>query len=446
MDTKLRRSRPLETTSTKASATSAAASTRRVRCCAEPAMARLPSFSAPRRRPREARRREPEEHGAQDRRPQGEAEYLPSTAIIDRRGMSAGPKRVTARPPHTRARRPAPRPCWPAPGSRRGAGAPDASAWRPSAPHADLARPRHRSSQHQAGHVHAGQHQHRQRRAGQDAERGPGATDDLVLEGTARGFQGLGGAGYRVAALARLPQVLFHAARLVAPHAADDVVVVREPVPGMLFARHRERPPDVDRLSVPVGLVRPSDVLEAFRQHTHDAEGPAREAHRAPDRGRIALETAHPQRVAEDHHVGGALELVALLDVASERGRMADQREESGRDPHPAELFRRLSVAELQVAAPVGGDRVERPQLGAVVAEVGGSEREVGSGRSLLEEAHQAVRIRIRQGRDQDPLDRAPDGGVGADGDPQGQDRGGGEPRDRRRSGSNSDVRGPHGR
>jgi hypothetical protein len=35
---------------------------------------------------------------------------------------------------------------------------------------------------------------------------------------------------------------------------------------------------------------------------------------------------------------------------------MAEQREEPGRDPHPAELLRRLGIAELEIAAPVGGD------------------------------------------------------------------------------------------
>src|SRR5204862_8191100 len=106
-------------------------------------------------------------------------------------------------------------------------------------------------------------------------------------------------------------------------------------------------PPDVDGLAVRIGLVRAPDVLEAPRQHTRDAEGPARQADGAADDARVALEAAHPERVTEDHHVGAALDLVRLLDVAGERGRATEQREEPGADPHPAELLRPLGVAEV---------------------------------------------------------------------------------------------------
>ncbi len=150
--------------------------------------------------------------------------------------------------------------------------------------------------------------------------------------------------------------------------------------------------------------------------------------------------------MAEDHHVGGVLDLVALPDVAAERGRTAEQGEESGRDPHPAELLRRLGVTELQIGAAIGGDPLERPQLGAIVAEIRGREREMGIGRRFLEQAHEAIRIRIRQGRDQDALDRAPDRGVGADGDGQGQGGGGGEPRGPPQEPDRvAEIMGPHG-
>ena len=53
-------------------------------------------------------------------------------------------------------------------------------------------------------------------------------------------------------------------------------------------------------------------MLEAFGKNADDAERPPRKSHRTADDVGIAVETPHPQRVAENHDVVIALNLVRL--------------------------------------------------------------------------------------------------------------------------------------
>ena len=216
---------------------------------------------------------------------------------------------------------------------------------------------------------------------------------------------------------------------------------------GILLARDGERPPDVDGLAVRVRLERAPDVLETPRQHAHDLEGPARTGGRCvrspPDLPRNGASRSEWLRITTS-----LLPWISSFSSMSRPsvGPAAEQGEEAGGHAHAAELLGGLGVAQGQVGASVGGDPVEGPQLGPVVAEVGGGERELREGRGCLEQPYQAVGVFVGQRRDQDPLDRAPDRGVGADGDGQGQDGGGGEPgRAPQEADRVAKIMGPHG-
>ena len=193
----------------------------------------------------------------------------------------------------------------------------------------------------------------------------------------------------------------------------------------MLIARHGENGPHVHGLAVTVGPVCPAHVLEAVRQNADDPEHPPREAHDAADDIGITVEAPHPQRVTEDDDVVVAFNLVRHLEFASDRWLRAKQFEESGRDLHAAQLLGLLDVTELQVGALVRGNALKRLEFRAIVAEVRGRHREMRCSRCLLEQAHEAFRIRVWQGRDENALHGAKDGGVCANGECERQDGGG---------------------
>ncbi len=190
----------------------------------------------------------------------------------------------------------------------------------------------------------------------------------------------------------------------------------------MLIARHGEDRPHVHGLAVTVGPVCPAHVLEAFRQNADDPEHPPREAHDTADDIGIAVEAPHPQRVTEDDDVVVAFNLVRQFEFASDRRLSAKQFEESGRDLHAAQLLRLLEVTELQVGALVRGNALKCLEFRAIVAEVRRRHREMWCGRCLLKQAHEAFRIRVRQGRDENALHGAKDGCVCANGQCERQD------------------------
>ena len=91
---------------------------------------------------------------------------------------------------------------------------------------------------------------------------------------------------------------------------------------------------------------------EARRHHADDRGGAAVDAHRSPDDPGIALISALPHVVAQDHDRLGARPVVVRAEVASERRRRAEHLEERGRDRRPQVPFGiAAAVRQRQAAA-----------------------------------------------------------------------------------------------
>src|SRR5689334_12882875 len=103
---------------------------------------------------------------------------------------------------------------------------------------------------------------------------------------------------------------------------------MREAMPWMFLARHREHGPDVDRLAVSVGAVSAPDVLEVRRQNANDFETATREVNGPPDDGGVAVEAPLPQPVAQDHDVFAPGQFVIQLELTAEQWLIAEQLEE----------------------------------------------------------------------------------------------------------------------
>ena len=185
------------------------------------------------------------------------------------------------------------------------------------------------------------------------------------------------------------------------PYAANDVVVVREAMAGVLFTRHREDGPDVHGFAMAVGAVRPADMLNAIRQHAKHAKHPARQPDGLADYVAVAIEPAFPQTVAQHDDVFLAFELVIEHELPAERGSVPEQGEETGRYLHATQVLGLLVVAELKVGTVVGRKALERLQLSAIVAEVGRRHREMERGQrpSKSRTSRFGLVIRKRRGK-----------------------------------------------
>ena len=120
--------------------------------------------------------------------------------------------------------------------------------------------------------------------------------------------------------------------------------------------------------------------------------------------------------MAQHHDVVVPRELVVRREVPAQRRLMSDEREETGRHLHSAQLLGLAALRKLEIVPEVGGEAFEGAELGAIVAEISRRDREVGRRRRLFEKADEPIGFGVGQGRDQNPLYRAENRGVCADG------------------------------
>ena len=111
--------------------------------------------------------------------------------------------------------------------------------------------------------------------------------------------------------------------------------------------------------------------------------------------------------MAQHHDVVIPRELVVRREVPTQRRLMSDEREETGRHLHSAQLLRLAALGKLEIVPEVGGEAFEGAELCAIVAEISRRDRKVGRRCRLLEKADEAIGFGVRQGRDEHPLYRA---------------------------------------
>ena len=89
--------------------------------------------------------------------------------------------------------------------------------------------------------------------------------------------------------------------------------------------------------------------------------------------------------MAQDHHLVPARQLVVQFELTAEERLVAEQPEEPGAHLHPPQMFGTRRVAKLKIGTEVGGEALERLQLGAIVAEVRRRHRKMRRRRRLFE-------------------------------------------------------------
>ena len=188
-----------------------------------------------------------------------------------------------------------------------------------------------------------------------------------------------------------------------------------------LAARERDRHPDVGER---IGM------RERRRHHADDVVAAAVELERLADDVGPGGEAAPPEGIAEHDDVAPSRIVVALEQRPAERRRRAQHREVSGRELLADDAFGPIGAGDRERAIPVDLHRVEERGLLPPGVEVEAGALRVAA---LLAvpggDPDQAVGVAVGQRRQQDAIDEAEDGEVGADAEGDGGDGGGGEPR-----------------
>lgn len=296
-----------------------------------------------------------------------------------------------------------------------------------------------RPRQHQTGDVHAHDQQHEAGRCEQHDERRPDVADQCVAEreqAHAASVVGAGvGRGQTSGDGRQLGLGLRH--RRLGAEPPDHVEVLRAALGGELGRREGERHPrfGLERMR----QTRPQDP-DDFPRHAVDGD-------RRADQIRRAREPSRPQRVAHDHHRrGSGAGVLGRDDAAAKRSKTGDGEEAAG-DRRAWHLFRRQRARHREGLARDRGHRLEPAGAGLPVGEVGGRRRGP-QGRALRRrraDRDQAVGAGERQRPQQHRVDRAEDGGVGADADREREHRHGREGRLAQQGPRrNPEVVGPH--
>ena len=288
----------------------------------------------------------------------------------------------------------------------------------------DLALALRRARQQQAGDVRARDQQHETDGAEQHQERGADAADDLV----AQRLQPDGAPRVGLWKVPRLPlgECLELGARRrearARLQAGEDLEVVHVPL-GEQVARHVERRRGHDeRREHPDARV--LGIVEGSR---HDAEDRVRHAvdlDPAADDRRVACQLALPDALADDdQRLCGAAVGRGRERPAHERRHREDV-EVVGRDARGRHALRLASRhRDRRRIAPVTGHRRQRLALPIDVEEVGRREAAVRIRAAAARQPDDRPAVGVGQRPQQNAVDDAEDGRVGADAEREGQDR-----------------------
>ena len=165
------------------------------------------------------------------------------------------------------------------------------------------------------------------------------------------------------------------------------------------------------------------------RQDADDGMGHVVEENRPVQNRRVGAELIHPQHMAEDGHLVLAGLILVGEKGSAERGLDAEDVEVVRRDARAAQLDRVAHARERGAAAGLGRHEVEHGVVLLPVEKVQRGDAVALAARRLLEHAHDAVGVRVGERLQQQSVDEAEDGGVGADAERERQQRHDGESR-----------------
>ena len=142
-------------------------------------------------------------------------------------------------------------------------------------------------------------------------------------------------------------------------------------------------------------------------------------------------ETPAPGAVGDQSDFAAPGHIILVGKIATELGNYLEDFEKVRTHPRATHAFRRGSISARQVVgvAPVESEIGESVLRGAPIEEVRVTDGAGRERRRALAEADQSLRVRIRQGPQQDRVDHAKDGGVRADTERKGNDGESGEAR-----------------
>ncbi len=275
--------------------------------------------------------------------------------------------------------------------------------------HGELPAAGPRAGEQQVGEVGARDQEDHADGAGQDPQGTLGVADDVVEKRHEVGGEALVLVGVRGGEpLHRRGELGPRRRRRRAGRQAQDRA---EEVGSARLRCHRVRDPDRHE-DVGVRLRQ----AELGRENADDGVGLAAERDRAADDRRIARPLALPETVGQSHDALTALAVVVLRERAPRRRAGAESLEEARRHVGGAD-FPGLAVAR-QVHRHGGRAAHRRERMG------GGFEIRELEHRDVVGERDQPPGLGIRQGGEEDAIEDAEDGGVGADAERDRQDRG----------------------
>jgi hypothetical protein len=188
------------------------------------------------------------------------------------------------------------------------------------------------------------------------------------------------------------------------------------------------RPTQVDEVGIGVvqrhrrpQLHRRSSALdrmtEAFRHDADDGDRIVIEPHRPSDHRPLAAEPLLPQIVRDQGHVADVALVVGLGKVAPQHGRRAEQREVVVAHYRGLDPLGLVRAGQVDVDRPHGGQVADRRHFREEIVVFGLRHGHLTpfAAQQLGPEAHQLIRLRIRQRLEQHRVDHAEDRGVGAD-------------------------------
>ena len=278
------------------------------------------------------------------------------------------------------------------------------------------------AGQEQVRHVGAGDEEHEADGAQQDQQGGADVSDDRA--GERRDLDAVLRVRLRVGfGQARRDRVHFRLrlasgdAGLEPPHCTDA---------GMHLARPDEHVVPLLEEGVDVGL---AFELELGGNDSRHGEAAPVERERAPDYGGARTEAPAPQAATDEDHGCRTEPVVCGVEVTARHGVDSEDAEEVGRDHLAAEVLGLPSSGHVGVLPAERGQALEAAAVLLPVDEVRIGDRHAREVRRRLAEPHQAVGIAVGQRLEENAVDDAEDGGVGADPERQRDHRDGREAR-----------------
>jgi hypothetical protein len=144
------------------------------------------------------------------------------------------------------------------------------------------------------------------------------------------------------------------------------------------------------------------------------------------DRG-VAAEAALPQLVADDRHGVASGQVLLRCEESPPGGADTEHREDLGARPRGGQAFGLAATGEVDGAEAESHHRLERAAFLAISQELGLGEARLRLVLPAVPDLDDALRLRVGQRLQEDAVDQAEHGRVGADAQRQRQRRHGGE-------------------